>query len=234
MIETLVGNIEFNLVILMGLGIAVMMSQRSARVRNMLPHGEQDVGGERRPSLHAVDDKDVVIQAAGDVPSVLAPAEIPTERFSFLAELRFAGEVFLAAWLPTTIVRLAIVLISFQLTGEEPPQHPFFDMLEGDAGALIILLIVLNAVVMAPIVEELQYRVVILGGLSQIGLAMAGVTMSSLLFAGAHGFPDSLALVPLALALAYAYLRRRSWITVMLVHFLFNAFNMAVALIGMT
>ena len=53
------------------------------------------------------------------------------------------------------------------------------------------------------------------------------------LFAFAHGFPDALALLPLAAALGYAYLRRRSYVTVVLVHFFFNSFNMAIALIAL-
>jgi membrane protease YdiL (CAAX protease family) len=57
--------------------------------------------------------------------------------------------------------------------------------------------------------------------------------VSSVLFAFAHGFPDSLALLPLAFALGYTYLRRRSYITVMMVHFLFNAFNMVLAFASM-
>lgn len=54
-----------------------------------------------------------------------------------------------------------------------------------------------------------------------------------MLFAFAHGFPDSIALIPLAFALGYTYLRRRSYVTVMLVHFLFNGFNMLLALVAL-
>ncbi len=57
------------------------------------------------------------------------------------------------------------------------------------------------------------------------------LVLSSILFGLVHGLPDGLALLPLAFALGYTYLRRRSYITVMLVHFFFNAFNMLVALL---
>ena len=158
---------------------------------------------------------------------------LPDERFSFLTELRYAGETFLAAYVPTTFLRVLVVLITKSIFGEDPGQHPFLDMLDSGVDFSVMALIVLTAVIMAPVVEELQFRVVMLGGLAQLGRPMLALGLSSFLFAFAHGFPDSLALLPLAVALGYTYLRRRSYVTVMLVHFLFNGFNMAIALIAM-
>ncbi len=60
-----------------------------------------------------------------------------------------------------------------------------------------------------------------------------GMIVSCLLFSFAHGFPDSLALLPLAAALGYTYVRRQSYVTVMLIHFFFNAFNMIIATVGL-
>jgi membrane protease YdiL (CAAX protease family) len=85
----------------------------------------------------------------------------------------------------------------------------------------------------APLVEELLYRVTILGGMMQQGWLVPGWIVSSLLFGFAHGFPDSIALLPLAFAIGYVYLRRRSYRTVMLVHLLFNGFNMVIAAASM-
>jgi membrane protease YdiL (CAAX protease family) len=155
------------------------------------------------------------------------------EPFSFLTELRYAAEVFLAAYVPTAMLRVLVVALTAGLTGEVPDQHPFLEMMESDVGTAVLGLIALTAVVLAPIVEELQFRVVILGGIAQLGRPWLALVVSSVLFAFAHGFPDSLALLPLAFALGYAYLRRRSYITVMLVHFLFNAFNMVLAFLSM-
>ena len=154
----------------------------------------------------------------------------PDEPFSFTRELRFATEVFLAAYLPTTALRLLIVLISIGISGETPKSHPFLEMLDQGIGIPMIAMILVMAVFIAPIVEELQFRVVVLGGIAQVGWPKTALVVSSILFAFAHGFPDSIALIPLAFALGYTYLRRRSYVTVMLVHFLFNAFNMILAL----
>jgi membrane protease YdiL (CAAX protease family) len=157
----------------------------------------------------------------------------PEESFSFRTELRYAGEVFLAAYLPTALLRLLVVLLTVDLMGEEPSQHPFLEMMNSGVSVSIIALIVMTAVFFAPLVEELQFRVVMLGGIAQAGRPVLAITVSSIFFALAHGFPDSIALLPLAFALGYAYLRRRSYITVMLVHFLFNGFNMALALLAL-
>ena len=154
----------------------------------------------------------------------------PDEPFSFTRELRFATEVFLAAYLPTTALRLLIVLVSIGISGEPPKSHPFLEMLDQGIGVPMIAMILVMAVFVAPVVEELQFRVVALGGIAQLGWPKVALVFSSILFAFAHGFPDSIALLPLAFALGYTYLRRRSYVTVMLVHFLFNAFNMILAL----
>ena len=155
------------------------------------------------------------------------------EPFSFTRELRFATEVFLAAYLPTAAMKLLIVLISMGIAGEPPKSHPFLEMLEAGVSVSMIAVILIMAVFVAPIVEELQFRVVVLGGIAQLGRPKLALTASSMLFAFAHGFPDSIALIPLAFALGYTYLRRRSYVTVMLVHFLFNGFNMVLALVAL-
>lgn len=171
--------------------------------------------------------------SASQMASPSEPVDEPDEPFCFLTELRYAAEVFLAAYVPTAMLRILIVVLTEGLTGEVPDQHPFLEMMESDVGIAVLSLIVLTAVVLAPIVEELQFRVVILGGIAQLGKPWLALGVSSVLFAFAHGFPDSLALLPLAFALGYTYLRRRSYITVMLVHFLFNAFNMVLAFASM-
>lgn len=155
------------------------------------------------------------------------------ERFSFWREVRFAGEVFLASYLPTTVLRFVIIFLISVITGELPDQHPFLEMMKEGIDLSLLAMIFLMAVILAPIVEELFYRIVILGGLCQQGNVWIGMFVSCLLFSFAHGFPDSLALLPLAAALGYTYVRRQSYVTVMLIHFFFNAFNMIIATVGL-
>lgn len=150
------------------------------------------------------------------------------QRWKFSEELRFAGETFLAAYLPTAVLRILIVSAQPEL-----PSHPLLEMINDGVSAGTLILIGLMAIVVAPVVEELLYRVTILGGCMHQRAPVAGVAISALLFSFAHGFPDSLALLPLAAVLGYTYVRRRSYRTVMLVHLIFNGFNMAIAALGM-
>ena len=153
---------------------------------------------------------------------------LPAEPWNLLTELRFALEAVLVAFIPVAAVRLLILQIL-----PESPSHPFLEMMEQGIEWWPILLITLMAVVVAPLVEELLYRVTILGGLMQHRLTATGLIVSSLLFSFAHGFPDSIALLPLAFIIGFVYIQRRSYRTVMLIHFLFNAFNMVVALLSL-
>ncbi|MFY9255718.1 MAG: CPBP family intramembrane glutamic endopeptidase [Fuerstiella sp.] len=143
-------------------------------------------------------------------------------------ELRFALETFLVAYFPTTAIRILIVSLL-----PESPSHPFLEIIENGVSWDIIALIFFMAVVIAPLVEELQYRVVLLGGMQQRNLQLAGWILSSVLFGLAHGFPDCIALLPLAFAIGYVYSQRRSYRTAVLVHFLFNLFNMLLAGLSM-
>lgn len=153
---------------------------------------------------------------------------LPAEPWVLTKELRFAAETFLVAYLPTTIMRIIISVLA-----PEAPSHPFLEMMDQGISLPMGLLIAFTAVVVAPVVEELHYRVAILGGLMQQRSLIAGWIISSVMFGLVHGLTDGIALLPLAFAIGYAYIRRRSYRTVVLIHFLFNAFNMAIAGLAM-
>jgi membrane protease YdiL (CAAX protease family) len=152
------------------------------------------------------------------------PLHVPTE-------LRYALQIFLAVVLPSMMLRFLLVLVVTQLTGSVPDRNPLLEILNSETGPLLLLLIVFTAVVVAPIAEELQFRVVLLGGLQQAGFPRLAVLLSSTMFTLAHGFPDCIALVPLTAALCYTWQRRRSYLTCVLVHFLFNLFNILLAVL---
>jgi len=169
------------------------------------------------------------VAAAPVEPAVAGPAE----PWLLGREFRIAAEVCLGAWLPTAILRVTLVLLL-----QDEAQHPFLEMIQNGVGVDIMLLIALTAVILAPLMEELLYRVIILGGLlNRKNITASSTTIAvgitSVLFAFAHGFPDSLALLPLAAAIAWTYHQRRSYRTVVMVHFLFNGFNILIAGLGM-
>lgn len=166
------------------------------------------------------------------------PAELkfsePADRFSLFEELRFASEVMLAAYFPTMLLRVILVALMQGITGEEAPSNPLLEMITSGAGGGLLAMIIFLGIVMAPVAEELQFRVVLLGGILQTASRRYALAISSITFALLHGFPDGLALLPLAFALGYAYERRQSYLTVVLVHFLFNSLNLAISIFAMS
>jgi membrane protease YdiL (CAAX protease family) len=154
------------------------------------------------------------------------PAPAP---FSFSRELLFAVEVMLAAYFPTMLLRFLLVLIMQAVTGDEAPSNPLLEMITGGADGGLLAMIIFLGIIVAPLAEELQFRVVLLGGLLQSPARWLALAVSSVTFSLLHGLPDGLALLPLAFALGYAFERRQSYLTVVLVHFLFNCLNLGLA-----
>lgn len=157
-----------------------------------------------------------------------ASADRHFESWKLSTELRYAFETFLAAYLPTAVAR--ILIVSYQ---PDLPSHPLLELINEGVSVGTLFLIGLMAIVVAPLVEELLYRVTVLGGCFYLRSPMFGLVLSTLLFSFAHGFPDSIALLPLAAILGYTYLQRRSYRTVVLVHLIFNGFNMTLAALEM-
>jgi len=243
MVDTLLQTVAFDIALLMILGVPIWLLRRNQALSDRLdveatqPQQTVQTSVTSAADAGAADrDPWAVLTTSGTepVPRSRRTDSDGTESWRFMIELQYAAEASLAAWLPTAALRIIMVLL-FQ----DDAQHPFLEMIDQDVTVQVLLLIVVTAVVLAPLMEELLYRVVILGGLlhgsdGQNGVSLfAAITVSSLLFAFAHGFPDSLALLPLAVALAWIYIQRRSYWTVILVHVLFNGFNILVAGLGM-
>jgi len=111
--------------------------------------------------------------------------------------------------------------------------HGLLQLLEQDRSFTTIAWIVLAAVVLAPLVEELIYRVVLQTWLQSIAPPREALFAVAVIFAAVHRLPDALPLLPLALILGYVYQQRRSFMSVVLLHMLFNAVNLMLALLTM-
>jgi hypothetical protein len=122
-----------------------------------------------------------------------------------------------AAWLPV----FATLLATYPLRSVER-QHAVLRMLQEQPSWEAYVWAITSAVLMAPLVEELLFRVILQSWLSTHLSRTAGWLIASALFASVHGFPDSLAILPLALVLGAAWqLTRRYW-TIVVAHALFN------------
>jgi membrane protease YdiL (CAAX protease family) len=139
----------------------------------------------------------------------------------------------LAAFVPVMTVNLAVAAAGWK---EPEVVHPLLAALQSDDGRLWPW-VFLSAVVLAPLQEELLYRVLVQGTLEdRWGLGfLTPISISSLLFCSVHfapGRPDGLALFPLAMLLGYLYWRRHSYVAVVAAHAAFNGINLALSLLG--
>lgn len=124
-----------------------------------------------------------------------------------------------------------LLMIASQPLRTETSEHQLLQILRDSQSPLVMGLICVSAAVVAPLSEELTYRVILMGGSEAKfgpGIALVG---SSLLFATIHGFPDMLALVPLALILGWIYQRTQSYIAIVTTHAAFNTFNLTMVLV---
>jgi len=228
-VQMVLQGILFNAVLVLALGLVVWRQTRRKQQQQAadaalaeysdVPAGVHELSG--------WGDLDFAVVAAAPA----AVSEPAAEPLHVLTEIRCALQVFLAVVLPSMLLRFLLVLVITQLTGAVPDRNPLLEILDSETGPLLLLLIVFTAVVVAPIAEELQFRVVLLGGLQQVGLPRLGILLSSTMFTLAHGFPDCIALIPLTAGLCYTWQRRGSYLTCVLLHFLFNLFNILLAVL---
>jgi membrane protease YdiL (CAAX protease family) len=135
---------------------------------------------------------------------------------------------FLASLAPVFLV--TIVQAQHDLRGPDD-KHLFFKILDSSSGSGIVAWIVFAVVVVAPVTEELTYRVLLQGWAQGQMRPWQAILFSSTVFAVAHDGYDRLPLLPLAVILGYVYWRRRSYLAVVVLHSLFNAANLALALL---
>ncbi|WP_417386840.1 CPBP family intramembrane glutamic endopeptidase [Gimesia sp.] len=140
-------------------------------------------------------------------------------------QLRDGAVGFLLALLPV----IALLLLTYPFRSEES-LHPFFRLLKAEPYLSTISWIFISAVIVAPLFEELIYRILFQGWLERLLPPFAAILISSLVFSIVHGFPDCIPLFPLAIVLGTLFYYRRSYIAIVVTHSLFNAVNLALAL----
>ena len=132
---------------------------------------------------------------------------------------------FLAGVLPV------LVVVALTMSLRDPTtQHAFLRLLEKDATTATLMWIAVAVVGLAPLTEELLFRVILQGALQTRVSPPYAIVVTAIAFAAIHGLPDSLPLVPLALILGYVFYRRNSYLAVVILHALFNLSNLLLAL----
>ncbi len=110
-------------------------------------------------------------------------------------------------------------------------QNPLLTLLADNLDPVTIALVVFIAVVIAPLSEELIFRVILQGWLRTMLPARWVIPLVAVSFAAIHGPVDGPALLPLSLVLGCVFERRHSYVTVVVIHGLFNATMLALSLL---
>ena len=128
---------------------------------------------------------------------------------------------FLACLLPTLIV--------FQATLPFRPEnlmHPLLKLIGEDQTGQVLITVTISAVLVAPWVEELMFRVILQRTLLNHLSPSFSILLTALAFCAIHpSWQDAVGLAPLALVLGVTYHRTGSFLAVVVIHMLFNAYN---------
>ncbi len=132
--------------------------------------------------------------------------------------------------------QLAILPMSIAMAVMAPfrtrdTQNPLLTLLSDNLDPVTIALVVFIAVVIAPLSEELIFRVILQGGLRTFLPAWFVIPLVAVGFAAIHGPVDGPALLPLSLVLGCVFERRHNYATVVVIHGLFNATMLALSLL---
>lgn len=136
-------------------------------------------------------------------------------------DVELGTKTFLLILLPVFVLLLATATFR-----SEENQHQFLQLLRDDATAATLFWLTVAAVVLAPLSEELMFRVILQGWLLARWPRHAAIVGTALLFAAVHGWPDAIPLIPLALILGYVNYHFRNYTAVVLAHALFNGLNL--------
>jgi membrane protease YdiL (CAAX protease family) len=150
----------------------------------------------------------------------LKPAQLIQRNF------KAGGRAFLLAVLP-----VAVVLFATQTLRTKEAQHSLLQLLVDQPGAATVGSVLLAAVVLAPLVEELVFRVLLQGWLQSFLRPSVAIGIVALGFSAVHGWPNMLPLIPLALVLGVLFYFTRSYLAVVVTHGLFNVTNVILAVL---
>lgn len=133
------------------------------------------------------------------------------------------GWLILLGTMPLLVVATLLVNLFLTLLGFQPTLQDVAFVISGETALGVRLYLVLLAVVLAPLFEEILFRGILLPFLAKRYGATAAVIALSLLFAGIHGhLPSLVPLFILSCALCLAYIGTGSLVASIAMHALFN------------
>ncbi len=111
-------------------------------------------------------------------------------------------------------------------------QHSLLQLLGESNDIFTIVMIAVTAALSAPLAEEMLFRVVLQGWLTTVFPPRLAIAVVAVIFCMIHGWRDGLALLPLAVILGYVYHQRQSYLSVVVIHALFNATMLVLQLLN--
>lgn len=145
----------------------------------------------------------------------------------FASQVRDGVDGFYLALLPTGILMIATSAIR-----NTDNQNPLLTLLSDSDHIGTVLGIFASAVIFAPLYEELAFRVILQGWLSTVLNPTSAILIVAIVFAAVHGYTDGIALLPLAGLLGYVFYRRHSYVSVLVIHGLFNGTMLVLAILS--
>lgn len=157
----------------------------------------------------------------------LRPERLGITAENWPEQILWGQQAFTAAILPTFLLLVATIWFR-----TKEAEHPFLRAIRDTPDQVPLLMMFFTAAVVAPLSEELVFRVTLQGWLTDLWHPRGALITTAVIFSFVHGWRDGMALLPLALILGYLYQVRRSYLAVVIAHGLFNATNMALAFLG--
>ena len=130
------------------------------------------------------------------------------------------------------VLPVALVLLATHAIRTRDAQHSLLKLLTNHPGSATVAWVVLSAVILAPLVEELVFRVLLQGWLQTYLRPTLAIGVVALGFSAVHGWRDMMPLIPLATVLGVLFYVTRSYIAVVVTHSLFNATNVVLAVLS--
>lgn len=176
----------------------------------------------------------MLLQAAMYVPMVIRYALLPKRESAKLGFLRSAGwvvlTVFAVLMVCAAMTQLRLDKLIMELTGSPEQQEVVQSLMDGDAAQKLVL--VLAAVVMAPIGEEVCFRGFIYNILRSRAGVWAAAAATGLLFGAVHtSLVQFLPLAVFGFVQCLLYEKSKTLLLPMAVHAVFNSLNVLVILL---
>ena len=158
----------------------------------------------------------------------------PYDRTDWIGPLVRDARHGVAGWLamlpPVYLIQIVLVVLL-----EQPSSHPAIEQIHRDPTGQLLVATAMMAVAVAPLFEELVFRVLLQGWLERVAgsrRAWWPIVVSSLAFAGAHtgqGFAP-IPLFVLSLGFGYVYRQTHRFASCAAMHAAFNGFSLLYAI----